>query len=606
MKAKIIIIAALAAILASCQRDLETQVGVRELKISIPELKGETRVTDPNADGLQQWENGDVVFLFVSTIPETTIANPIIATRVAGNWTGLPTIAVPVDATKVNIKAFHTFGRPWDEVFYDHDMLFSRTYISIDEDHPIDTSVELNEFDHYPSRIRFTGLANGDIVWIKPCDNWGKSKITENGILEYSSFADGDFVEANNNGVATFYPCLIEDDASTRQFAVTAAGGTRPADDDDVWHTFNPGEPNMEDVLYINRTYEIAFDVPPGDPGMDDEDEWKSVNEQLVAAGYTYAIRSYADLATLRDEVNEQRPITSNLGIGKIDAETAKVIQLEDIDMSDEGNWKQIGEDNNHPFQGVYNGNGKTITGMEVGESGNSYVGLFGAIKGNGTDQGIIANVTLVDCKVTGRNYIGALAGYIDNAVISNCHASGTVNSSATTGGLVGACYNSTSITRSSSTCEVISDTEAAGGLVGNIDGSSIAVCWATGDVSNNSWAGGLAGVNQGNIYFCYATGNVSIINSTLSIAAGFVGENRGNIYNCYATGSVTGPNTGLFTGSPEDNNDYKSSVKAGDTTFTTKTVRTTGYTIAVEDYTFNVADVWNDAIPPTLNIDLN
>ena len=77
-----------------------------------------------------------------------------------------------------------------------------------------------------------------------------------------------------------------------------------------------------------------------------------------------------------------------------------------------------------HAFRGTFDGNGKTISNLQVEED---CVGLFGYVY-NGT----ISNLTLLDCTIIGDNqyrdsYAGALAGTVDGtSSISNVKVTGT------------------------------------------------------------------------------------------------------------------------------------------------------------------------------------
>ena len=91
---------------------------------------------------------------------------------------------------------------------------------------------------------------------------------------------------------------------------------------------------------------------------------------------------------------------------------------------------------------------------------------------------------------------------------------------------------------------KTIQSNSYAGGLAGHNDGS-IKNCYATGNVSGNRYVGGLVGDNfYGTITNCYATGNVSG-----NTVGGLTGGNYGTIKNCYATGNVSGDIVGGLTG---------------------------------------------------------
>ncbi|HJK79149.1 MAG TPA: InlB B-repeat-containing protein [Methanocorpusculum sp.] len=204
-------------------------------------------------------------------------------------------------------------------------------------------------------------------------------------------------------------------------------------------------------------------------------------------------------------------------------------------------------------FKGTFDGNGKTISNMNVTTISSSnyiYVGLFGYVK-NAT----IRNVGVVNANVfgtySGSAYVssGGLAGYVDGSTITNCYATGVITTESSSyntysGGLMGFARYS-SITNCNAT-SVVTAPSHSGGLVGKFDGCSITNCFATGAVSvtdHHPHAGGLVGeTSGGSITNCYATGAVTAASSSSDISAGgLVGlDGSTTIENCYATGVVT------------------------------------------------------------------
>ena len=183
-----------------------------------------------------------------------------------------------------------------------------------------------------------------------------------------------------------------------------------------------------------------------------------------------------------------------------------------------------------------------------TGVSGSVYVG--GLI-------GLTAAATVIDCTasvgVSASNYhVGGLIGQ-NNAYVSNCSASGTVESTinSTTqgqvGGLVG-WHGTSSIVNSFALGEVISSGVRTGGLVGeaNSSGDSIINCYAAGDVSytgsstGSVYIGGLiVEMSVTEVSFCYATGDVD--SGTGDRAGGLMGQAGALTEDCYARGSVAG-----------------------------------------------------------------
>lgn len=106
-------------------------------------------------------------------------------------------------------------------------------------------------------------------------------------------------------------------------------------------------------------------------------------------------------------------------------------------------------------FNGTFDGNGYMISGLTINnvEKGDHDTmhyrnsGLFGIV-----DGGTIKNVTICDSNITGRVWVGAVAGYCSDSVISGCTVLDTVivgdnsveNQSAIyVGGIVGQMYDS-------------------------------------------------------------------------------------------------------------------------------------------------------------------
>ncbi len=145
------------------------------------------------------------------------------------------------------------------------------------------------------------------------------------------------------------------------------------------------------------------------------------------------------------------------------------------------------------PFTGVYNGQGYLLSNVYIARSDEDNVGFFGYI-GTGNNPATLknihielaseldvtdesGNITTVVGGITGKDKVGGLVGYANNAVITNCSvADGFVIGRFAVGGLVGrtgnaqfdSCFTSTS-TYSSFASETISATrdKNAGALVG-------------------------------------------------------------------------------------------------------------------------------------------
>ena len=234
-----------------------------------------------------------------------------------------------------------------------------------------------------------------------------------------------------------------------------------------------------------------------------------------------YEISTAAQLAWLAERVNEGSNAYANADVYyKLTA---------DIDLSAYGasfnsgkGWIPIGYDINKPFQGKFDGNGKTVSGLYINDSTRYSTGLFGHVASGAAVQ----NLGVANVDVTGYNHVGGVAGEVYGTV-ENCYATGSVSGTGTS--------------------------QYVGGVAGQILNGTVQNCYATGSVTGNLCVGGVAGcVESGTMQNCYATGSV-IGNNYVGGVAGYV--NGGTVQNCAAlnpsvsgssnVGRVIGYNTG-------------------------------------------------------------
>jgi hypothetical protein len=151
-------------------------------------------------------------------------------------------------------------------------------------------------------------------------------------------------------------------------------------------------------------------------------------------------------------------------------------------------------------FSGNFNGNGHVISNLYINSESSGNSGLFGRLSDAAIDSLSISNID-----ITGKDYIGGIAGYSTNSEINNCTTSGYLTGKGENiGGLCGKIQNNTGISNcySSATTNGGSYT---GGLVGyNDSGSTVSNCYAVGSVSGDAPAGGLVGYNNSAITNSY------------------------------------------------------------------------------------------------------
>ncbi|MBR2153667.1 MAG: leucine-rich repeat protein [Bacteroidaceae bacterium] len=194
--------------------------------------------------------------------------------------------------------------------------------------------------------------------------------------------------------------------------------------------------------------------------------------------------------------------------------------------------WEPIGVES-APFKGIFDGNGKTISGFTINRS-SSCVGLFGYIS-----DATISNLT-IQGDVQGASYTGAFVGRGSGTLTDLTHE-GKTNGTGYIGGIAGAFVGEMS--NVSVTGDVTATSSYAGGIAGNIMSSSEAISTATysGNVTGTNFVGGIAGFIRGNLTNGTVNGNVKGTGSD-----GFVGgiagsAEDGTVSYCRSTTTVTG-----------------------------------------------------------------
>ena len=203
-----------------------------------------------------------------------------------------------------------------------------------------------------------------------------------------------------------------------------------------------------------------------------------------------------------------------------------------------------------YPFNGTFNGNDKTITGLTINKPEEKYQGLFGRI-GEGA---VVHNLTLDECNITAFQYSGAIVGYAygganDHAKILNCHVNGTVKATMEGGGRLGgiagiSCMND--ITNCTVTGSIYSTlgADGLGGIVGYANtNAKIKSCENAAHVYGpGTQHGGITGSVAGNVMSAEDCLNTGVIEGTERVGAITGDYNTGTYTNCYYVpiGNVT------------------------------------------------------------------
>lgn len=225
---------------------------------------------------------------------------------------------------------------------------------------------------------------------------------------------------------------------------------------------------------------------------------------------------------------------------------------MKDLDISNwisENNpsqgWVPIGIEST-PFMGYFDGNNHAISGVFINRASTQHVGFFGYVSG-----ATIQNLSLVGSSITGANFVGSLAGYMNNTTVSNCDATMTLVKSLDTdaGGLVGKATNV-----SLSTCAYTGDVNAvrmtAGGIVAwAAGGVTLNDCSVTGNMDASTRSGGTVGAmdGEGSITNSTVKGAITGTTEVGGIVGTLISGSSCTFTSCYHEGEIT--NTGDYTG---------------------------------------------------------
>ena len=334
----------------------------------------------------------------------------------------------------------------------------------------------------------------------------------------------------------------------------------------------------MYDGTDITTTASLTF---PAKPAMDLEGEG--------TAESPYLIKTPKDLATLAYLSNNDASVRSTTVTKTVnDVEyrgvfAGKYFKLaNDIDLANTKEAIRPIGSTEYMFEGVFDGDGKTISNFsienyaydycglfsEVGEKGevknlkmaNAYVTSLGYNVGAvaGRNFGKIDNITLISPKVVaseGYNVggvVGRSYGPMSNVTVEKAY----VRSLGYSGGVVGSLYGSITNTNATGTVYGTGKQVFVGGVAGLVNKATAELPDAV--VDNCSFSGSVYGTNSevavGGLIGIF--GNGSVTNSAaaatamgLSASACYVGGLIGTVYqatvnNCYSTGYVSNPNT--------------------------------------------------------------
>ena len=188
--------------------------------------------------------------------------------------------------------------------------------------------------------------------------------------------------------------------------------------------------------------------------------------------------------------------------------------------------WTPIGA-NGSAYQGTFDGNGQTISGLFFNDSTKDYVGLFANIC-----EATIRNVGVVDSYFFGEYYVGGVCAFGVDGTITGSYNTGGVSGNGDVGGVCGVGIRGT-ITDSYNTGSVSGEI-SVGGVCGEISDITITDSYNTGSVSGEISVGGVCG-------------EISDITITNCYYLKAEGTNLGGIGNADDTGKAEGKTVAQF-----------------------------------------------------------
>jgi len=191
--------------------------------------------------------------------------------------------------------------------------------------------------------------------------------------------------------------------------------------------------------------------------------------------------------------------------IGLYPCEWDKCFRLmADIELSGypAGEHNVIGVNYQAAFQGIFDGNGHTLSDLTI--TGTGHLGVFGHL----ADKAEVRNLGVVNVNITSRNsHNGSLVGQ-NRGIVTNCYSAGSIN-----------CYSADPIGLGAG---------GIAGLVGENTGT-VTQCYSTGVVSGRGSLAGLVGYNSGVVTYCYSAVRISGTGES-TVLGGLVGSGEAAI----------------------------------------------------------------------------
>ena len=211
--------------------------------------------------------------------------------------------------------------------------------------------------------------------------------------------------------------------------------------------------------------------------------------------GNPYQITNWKELSNIRINLSSCFILNNNLDTTGSSGYGATASALSNGGLG----WTPIGNATTK-FTGNLNGNGHTINGLYINHTIDYWgmdpltqenIGLFGAI-GTGA---VISNIGLTNVSIAGKYQVGGLVGLIEGGSVANAYVTGSVTGDEYVGGIAGKIISGT-IANAYSTANV-NGTDYVGGLLGDVASVTVTNAYSVGTVTGYYKVGGLVGRNS-------------------------------------------------------------------------------------------------------------
>lgn len=252
----------------------------------------------------------------------------------------------------------------------------------------------------------------------------------------------------------------------------------------------------------------------------------------------TYEISSEEELLGFASLINENQ--TDSWKPNRIENfDGVTFVLTEDIELTTK-EWTPVGSGSASYFAGVFDGNGHTISGLDI-DNDSGVAGLFGYLRGE------VKNLTVKGTVKSGDSSCGGIVGQLDQeGKVTGCTADIKVTGRDKTGGIVG--YNSGGTIELCTNLGTVSGTYKVGGIVGENWGGTVDKCANKAEVRSSKrgvstyGTGGIAGRSvsaEAEVANSYNTGEIVSDTEATGGVVGYMNASGSTVIDCYNTGKV-------------------------------------------------------------------